>query len=50
MIWFFLAGFIAGAVGVIMYARWWLRSHVTKVTPEEALRDLRKLEEEEKDD
>ena len=30
MIWFFLAGFISGAVGMILYANWWMHRH-TKV-------------------
>lgn len=28
MIWFFLAGFISGAVGMILYARWWVIRHM----------------------
>ena len=42
MIWYFLAGFIAGAVGVLMFLGWWLRSHIKRVTAEEMLHDLRK--------
>lgn len=42
MIWYFLAGFIAGVVGVLMFLGWWLRSHVKRVTAEEMLNDLRK--------
>ena len=30
MIWFFLAGMVAGAVGMVMYAGWWMRRH-TKI-------------------
>lgn len=30
MIWFFIAGFISGAVGMILYANWWMHRH-TKV-------------------
>lgn len=29
MIWFFLAGMIAGAAGVILVLRWWVITHVT---------------------
>ena len=36
MIWFFLAGMIAGAVGVLMYAHYWVRKHtVIKTNNEE---------------
>lgn len=31
MIWFFLAGFIAGAAGTVMYAHHWIVRHTTKV-------------------
>lgn len=31
MIWFFLAGFISGAVGTVMLAHWWVHSHMTVV-------------------
>jgi len=43
MIWFFLAGMIAGAVGMLMYARQWVRSHakVVRMTKDE----FEKLEE-----
>ena len=27
MIWFFLAGFISGAVGMVLFARWWVLKH-----------------------
>ena len=40
MIWFFIAGFISGAVGVMMYARWWGRTHVTRITMEEFLHEF----------
>ena len=49
MIWFFLAGFIAGAVGMVMFAGWWIRKHMKRVTPEEAMRDLKLMEEEDKE-
>lgn len=50
MIWFFLGGMIAGAVGVIMVLNWWLRTHVTRVTPEEAIHDIEKMKEDEAHD
>ena len=50
MIWFYLAGFISGAVGVIMVLGWWIRKHMKKVTPEEAMRDLKLMEEEQNND
>ena len=31
MIWFFLAGMIAGAVGMVMFAGWWIRRHATVI-------------------
>lgn len=31
MIWYFLAGWIAGAVGVLMLGKWWVESHVEVV-------------------
>ena len=27
MIWFFLAGWISGAVFMVLYARWWVHKH-----------------------
>ena len=40
MIWFFIAGFISGAVGMILYANWWMRKR-TKVIkiPKEKMED-----------
>ena len=43
VIWFFLAGMIAGAVGMIMLAGWWVRKHIKKVTAEEMEDELRKV-------
>lgn len=43
MIWFFLAGFISGAVGVIMVLMWWIRTHAIKVTPEQMMKDIEKM-------
>ena len=40
MIWYFLAGFISGAVGVVMLLLWWIRTHVIKVTPEQMRKDI----------
>ena len=48
MIWFFLAGWVAGAVFMVMYAHWWMRRHMKKVTYEEAIEDLQDMKEEEK--
>lgn len=28
MIWFFLAGWIAGAVAVFLYLNWWAKKHI----------------------
>lgn len=43
LIWFFLAGMIAGAVGMVKYAHWWMNRHTTviKLTKE----DIEKMEE-----
>lgn len=41
MIWFFLMGMIAGAVGMMMFAGWWVRSHATVITREEILDEIR---------
>lgn len=46
MIWFFLAGWIAGAAFMVLYAGWWVRKHIKKVSPEEAIRDIESMKEE----
>ena len=43
MIWFFLGGFISGAVGVIMVLMWWIRTHAIKVTPEQMMKDIEEM-------
>ena len=35
MIWYFLAGWIAGVVGVIMLLHWWIRTHMEVIESEE---------------
>lgn len=35
MIWYFLAGWISGAVAVIMILNWWAKTHVTVVSVDE---------------
>lgn len=35
MIWFFLAGWIAGAVAVIMWIVWWVRTHAVMIDADE---------------
>lgn len=47
MIWFFLAGMIAGAVGVIMLLMWWLRTHMQRISADEMIQDMEKIKEEE---
>lgn len=47
MIWFFLMGMIAGAVGVILVIRWWARTHMVKVTMDEFIHDMEQSKEEE---
>lgn len=43
MIWYFLAGFISGAVGVVMILVWWIRTHAIKVTPEQMMKDIEEM-------
>jgi hypothetical protein len=43
MIWYFLAGFISGAVGVIMVLMWWIQAHAIKVTPEQMMNDIEEM-------
>jgi len=31
LIWYFLAGVIAGIVGTVKYSRWWVWKHITIV-------------------
>ena len=31
MIWYYLAGFISGAVFMVMYSRWWVRKHTVRI-------------------
>ena len=45
MIWFFLMGMVAGAVGVILVLRWWFITHMQRVTKEEFNEFLRRTEE-----
>ena len=46
MIWFFLMGLIAGAVGMVMYASWWMRKHATRVTVDELKEEIEQMKEE----
>ena len=50
MIWFFLMGMVAGAAGVIMVLCWWFRTHMTKLSRDEFLREIENTEEEKSDD
>lgn len=45
MIWFFLAGFIGGTVGMWLVVLWWVREHVAEMTYEELKKELDKTEE-----
>lgn len=45
MIWFFLAGMIAGAVGMMMLATWWVRTHAKRVTLEEMKEEIEQMKE-----
>ena len=46
MIWFFLMGMIAGAVGVILVLRWLMLTHMKPVSKEEFMEEIEKMEEE----
>ncbi len=50
LIWFFLAGMIAGAVGVILILAWWIKTHAIKVTPEQMMKDIEAMKEDEAHD
>lgn len=49
MIWFFLAGWISGAVAVIMYIMWFVRTHAKRVTPSQLRREIEQEEEKSND-
>ena len=51
MIWYFLAGMVSGAVGTVMFIRWYAESHAIKlkVTSEELEKTLKSLEEKKND-
>ena len=40
LIWYFLAGWIAGAVGTVMFATWWIKRHAKRVTADEMIRTI----------
>ena len=44
MIWFYLAGFISGAVGAVMFIWWWIKTHIKRVSKEEMIRSLEETE------
>ena len=48
VIWFFLAGFIGGVVGTVLFAGWWVRSHAKRVTMEEFMQEVEDSKQEEK--
>ena len=43
MILYFLAGWIVGAVGVILFIKYWIRRHVVKVTADQMIQDIEKI-------
>lgn len=50
MIWFFLMGMVAGAVGMVMLATWWMKKPAKRVTINELKSDLEQMEENNKHD
>ena len=51
MIWYFLAGFISGAVGVVMFAHWWIHNHATVIrVTEDDMEEISNEGEENRDD
>jgi len=44
MIWFFIAGWIAGAVFMILFAGWWMKTHAKRVSVAEAMNELKQLD------
>ena len=49
LIWFFLAGFISGAVGASMLIWWWFKAHVKRISMEEMIHTLAEMESERND-
>lgn len=49
MIWYFLAGFISGAVGVVVYAHLWMQKHATVIRMEDILNNSNDTEEQSDD-
>lgn len=47
MIWYFLAGFISGAVGIVMLIWAWFLRHVKRVSRDEMMRELKEMEHDE---
>lgn len=50
MVWFFLAGFISGAVGMVLVARWWMETHFEEVDLDELIREKKEEEDNNGDD
>jgi hypothetical protein len=44
LVWYFIAGFISGAAGTVLVARWWMETHFEEVDLDELI--LEKKEEE----
>ena len=45
MVWFFLAGWIAGAVWMVLFAKWWITKHAKRVTFDELKEEFEEKEE-----
>ena len=50
MIWFFIAGWISGAVFMVMFASWWIKRHMKKVTADEMIRTINESRGDKSDD
>lgn len=44
MIWFYLAGYISGAVGSALFIWCWFKAHVKQVSKDEMMRTLAEME------
>ena len=50
LVWFFLAGCISGAAGMILVAKWWMETHFEEVDLDELIREKKEEEDNNGDD